>query len=438
MIVKNLTIQNLYVHNSVSDAVIDPSSCGGVYANGYGSLTIQDCTFSNVGWCITAFGSPGGLLTVTRCSFSNYDHGIGGVATLSSGTVAGFSATYNHFGTTANWDTTANVYHHDGIHTFWGNGSGGIPNAVITNNLFDGDWGINNTSHLFFEQNFNTHNPAEAPGWLIANNVHIQNAGNLLNNGFMIAICSGATVANNTYIGSSVPLSLGVGLSVGTIFKNNIVSGVNRFVSSTSFAASGLNNNIYANAVGSGNSPFALNGTSFANFAAWQVGTGQDAASSQIASAGITSTGTLQAGSAAIGAGLDLSSVFTVDYAGSVRTVPWDIGAYKNAAGNIAPTITLSPVTQSVTTGANVTFAATATGTPTPTWQWNKNASPIGGATSASLVLLAVTSGDNGSYTATATNAAGSATSAAAVLTVTTPPPANGTPGTPVITGIIP
>ena len=38
---------------------------------------------------------------------------------------------------------------------------------------------------------------------------------------------------------------------------------------------------------------------------------------------------TLQAGSNAIGTGVDLSSIFTTDYAGLTRTVPWTIGAYK-------------------------------------------------------------------------------------------------------------
>lgn len=83
-----------------------------------------------------------------------------------------------------------------------------------------------------------------------------------------------------------------------------------------------------------------------------------------------------------------------------------------------APTITLDPVTQTVTEGDDVTLSANATGSPTPTWSWTKNGSPISGATSSTLSLTSVTGGDSGSYVATATNSEGSDTSAAAVLTV--------------------
>lgn len=104
-----------------------------------------------------------------------------------------------------------------------------------------------------------------------------------------------------------------------------------------------------------------------------------------------------------------------------------------------APVITTNPVSQSIATGANVTFTAAASGVPTPTWQWSKDGSPIVGATSSTYVITGVAGGDAGSYTATATNNLGSATTSAAVLTVTAvPDPATGTPGTPIITGILP
>jgi len=37
----------------------------------------------------------------------------------------------------------------------------------------------------------------------------------------------------------------------------------------------------------------------------------------------------IQSGSPAIGTGVDLSSIFTIDYAGTSRVLPWDAGAYK-------------------------------------------------------------------------------------------------------------
>lgn len=95
-----------------------------------------------------------------------------------------------------------------------------------------------------------------------------------------------------------------------------------------------------------------------------------------------------------------------------------------------APVITVQPTTQTVTEGASVTLIANASGSPSPTWQWKKNGSDISGATSRSLAFASVAEADEGSYTAVATNSQGSATTNAAVLTVspagdTTPPNPN-------------
>lgn len=87
------------------------------------------------------------------------------------------------------------------------------------------------------------------------------------------------------------------------------------------------------------------------------------------------------------------------------------------------PEITTQPASQSVAPGANVTFTAAASGTPAPTFQWFKGVDAISGATSATYSLTSVSAGDAASYTVVATNAVGSATSSAAVLTVASASP---------------
>jgi hypothetical protein len=87
------------------------------------------------------------------------------------------------------------------------------------------------------------------------------------------------------------------------------------------------------------------------------------------------------------------------------------------------PAITTQPASQSVAPGANVTFTAAASGTPAPTFQWFKGVDAISGATSATYSLTSVSAGDAASYTVVATNAVGSATSSAAVLTVASASP---------------
>ena len=82
-----------------------------------------------------------------------------------------------------------------------------------------------------------------------------------------------------------------------------------------------------------------------------------------------------------------------------------------------APRIQTQPQSQTVSTGASVTFSVTATGVPAPTYQWIKNA-PISGATGSTYALNSVQTVDNGTYTVTVTNIAGSVTSDPATLTV--------------------
>ncbi len=91
-------------------------------------------------------------------------------------------------------------------------------------------------------------------------------------------------------------------------------------------------------------------------------------------------------------------------------------------AANVAPTFSVQPRSQSVTAGASVTFSVQAAGTPAPTFQWARNGTSIAGATAATLTLNNVQSANAGTYTVTATNAAGPVTSNPATLTVASVP----------------
>lgn len=95
-------------------------------------------------------------------------------------------------------------------------------------------------------------------------------------------------------------------------------------------------------------------------------------------------------------------------------TKPIDLALF----ADVAPVITTQPASQSVTVGAAVELVATAAGAPLPTLQWRRDGVAIPGATNAILALPAATAADAGSYTVVATNAAGTATSAAATLAV--------------------
>lgn len=87
-----------------------------------------------------------------------------------------------------------------------------------------------------------------------------------------------------------------------------------------------------------------------------------------------------------------------------------------------APSITTQPASLTVTAGQTATFSVVATGTAPLSYQWQSNGTAIAGATAASYTTpatLAANSGTN--YNVVVTGAAGSVTSSAAVLTVTSP-----------------
>ncbi|MBJ7452334.1 MAG: immunoglobulin domain-containing protein [Blastococcus sp.] len=91
-----------------------------------------------------------------------------------------------------------------------------------------------------------------------------------------------------------------------------------------------------------------------------------------------------------------------------------------------APQITTQPAPQSVTAGGTATFTAAASGSPAPTVQWQVSEdagatfTDISGATSPTLTMGGVTISKNQSrYRAVFTNTLSSATTSAAILTVT-------------------
>ena len=86
------------------------------------------------------------------------------------------------------------------------------------------------------------------------------------------------------------------------------------------------------------------------------------------------------------------------------------------------PSITSQPAGATVTLGQSATFSVTATGTGTLTYQWQKGAVNITGATASSYTTPATGAADDGAtFDVVVSDAAGSATSTAATLTVTTP-----------------
>jgi len=106
------------------------------------------------------------------------------------------------------------------------------------------------------------------------------------------------------------------------------------------------------------------------------------------------------------------------------------VGDFPTAPTQVAPEVTQQPATTSGKVGATVTLTAAASGEPTPTVQWQTRKagattwSDVAGATTTSLEVTLGKAVDGSSYRAVFTNAAGTATTKVATVTVTRAKPA--------------
>ncbi len=124
------------------------------------------------------------------------------------------------------------------------------------------------------------------------------------------------------------------------------------------------------------------------------------------------------------------TSLNNVEFNVGTTTVTWtavDLNGYSSSCQfdvvvTEGPAITTDPVSQAVCLNGSVTFTATASGTPVPTYQWRKNGTDIPGETGSTLTISPVLAGDAANYDVVVTNACGTATSAPATLSVTSPP----------------
>ena len=150
----------------------------------------------------------------------------------------------------------------------------------------------------------------------------------------------------------------------------------------------------------------------------WQVST--DGGNTFTAINGATSTAYTCTASSSLN-GCEYEAVFT-NAAGSATAMAATLTV------QAAPTVTLNPTAQTVTAGGTATFTAAASGNPTPSVAWKASTdggrtfTPIAGATSTTYSLTAAISQNGYQYEAVFTNAAGSATTTAATLTVQTAP----------------
>ena len=100
----------------------------------------------------------------------------------------------------------------------------------------------------------------------------------------------------------------------------------------------------------------------------------------------------------------------------NVRVEDWSLPPLQ------APAVTVTPSSQTLLSGTNVTFTGNATGATPFTYQWTFNGANISGATNSSYFLAAVQTTNSGNYAVVVSNIVGSVISLPAPLTVTVRP----------------
>lgn len=368
--VKNWTIQNLYVHKSLSDTSVDQTEVMAVHLYPPATnFTFDNNNVHDVGWALNGVVTN---LSMYNNDIYNMDHGIALGNQASGTTRSGISIHNNHFHDYAAWDTSTDSYHHDGIH-IWGNSngnSGGPNNGIYSNidiydNLFDGNSGNNVTSHIFLEDSIQHAN--------VYNNIMVQQPGGIMYTGILAfygRAGDNGVEDNAAYDNTIVGQNIGTGgntclnalYNYNFSMKNNLIVGCNTLVgiAQSTAASNGINDNVYENvfADGGSNNTFEWANNYTPALSSWQSNCRCDAnavlsPSSQIK---VNTSGSLQPGSVAIGAGANLTSLglpsLDADEAGTARSSSgaWVAGALtlnaspSGAASAPAPPVSLAAV----------------------------------------------------------------------------------------------
>ncbi len=361
--VRYLQILNIYVHTTTSDN--NAGGCSGVgppgavyFPNATGPVTVDHTIMTYCATCLNG-DSAASAVTVSNSTCENFDHCLG-MGNQNAASVWGPVYFYNNTvdGMTA-WDSTNNVWHHDGVHlwayctdgssycsgTYW-------TQVYIYNNHFDGDPGANFNSWIFNEENIRNE-------WVF-NNI-FDNSARALQNGAGPVYGQGNNTHywNNTFIGNSSQGVTNLNTGGPSVTSENNVNCSGQLISMMNADESGqqpttvtaLDHNYYM----SGNSnAFIWKGTflSFSDFSNWESDS-RETNSAVSSSCTVNSNGTLQSGSIAVGGGTNLYTTcngqatpglgaLCSDYNGTARpsTGAWDAGAlsYSTSAQPNPPT----------------------------------------------------------------------------------------------------
>ena len=341
-VIEHLTVRDMYVHTSAGDTT--PTGANGIVFSG-SNLTIRDDVLHDDEWALVAEWHDGdGNIRIDGNRIYNVDHGFASTAGFNGGHIGPLLFYENQVSDYANWDTTRDAYHHDGLHCYtYGGGAAHYTGFYIYDNRFGGATGADLTAQIFIEGH-NDGTPcadATSPIWIF-NNVASVSRGE---GDGIFTISSGVPhVLNNTLTSTAPSVSAGIAYTSnnpisGEQFLNNILNGANQLINidtaQVSFAPGSPDYNLYAD---SGDNAFVCQRTflSFTQFSRWRACVHGDSHSRTAAGAALLPGGEPETSSRAIDTGLNLTPscrawleplCFRLDGRPRLASGAWDAGA---------------------------------------------------------------------------------------------------------------
>jgi hypothetical protein len=332
--IRNLSIANMYVHSGSGDDV-GAGSYYGIHLRG-SNFYIHNCVIHDANGDIVAESSTtNSEFSNNHLYNSNWNFFLSGPASNTPNAITQIKIHDNDMHDYANWDTTSDHYHHDGIIVAGNDGQAtGVSYVGIYNNYIHGS--ISNcpsncaTAYIFVNDTNHVYT---------FNNVLVAPSNQFVFNGLIFywspgTLESGSLIANNTVIGGTQSTGgcVFVRGDAGMIFRNNILSNCQSLLSistSPSTTFSTISTNIFQD-------------PNVGSLVSWLASLGDSTSQTLATSLNLGANFVPQPSSAAVGKGQNLTSLgiaaLDADKAGIARAASgaWDIGAYQSGGSSAA------------------------------------------------------------------------------------------------------
>ncbi|MGH9512774.1 MAG: hypothetical protein ACRD2U_11635 [Terriglobales bacterium] len=406
LIVRDLTIQNIYQNAGSSPSATDGAGSGttdirvdsastniaiynntlnsartGISSGTNGSTGPANCPAPTGATGVTTSSLPAPSGNWGICYFNNSvsDHDWS-ILTAGQGTVNIYGNEIGDIGTLPgwlNWQFPTSAYHQDGIF-IWGTSGNEVVTANVYNNYIHGDLGQGSPSGLIYCAS--AEDGVSGCALTAFNNVIVQTASaqwpNDAANDQLVAVDLSASVGsmgpivlyNNTFVAGAYAIEIYTaagGKNAAFTLRNNIFNGSGTYLNQTDagapIASMMASNNLYYQSTSNTYNAWSYQGANIGSLAAWQTACHCDTSPSTVANPNLQSDLTPASGSPAIGRGSNLSSLslapLGMDKNAVTRGVPscspavgiagcWDVGAYQASNGAIQPPANLAASVQ--------------------------------------------------------------------------------------------